>query len=53
MIFRDAQGERLGFNLTVEMREEMRGLLTARMAEGEFEKREEVLFKLARSLRGD
>jgi hypothetical protein len=38
------------FALAVDMGEETRGLLTARMAEGELEKWEEVLFKLAGSL---
>jgi hypothetical protein len=36
--------------LAVDMGEQTRGLLTARMAEGELEKWEEVLFKLAGSL---
>jgi hypothetical protein len=39
------------FVLAVDMGEETRGLLTARMAEGEFENWEEVLFKLAGSLK--
>lgn len=38
------------FVLAVEMDSQTRGLLTARMAEGEFTKWEEVLFKLAGSL---
>src|SRR5215213_10005370 len=36
--------------LAVDMGEETRGLLTARMAEGELEKWEEILFKMAESL---
>lgn len=40
----------LTFALAVDLGEEMRGLLTARMAAGEFEKWEEVLFKMAGSL---
>jgi len=38
------------FVLAVEMDEGLRGLLTARMAEGELEKWEEILFKMAESL---
>ena len=38
------------FVIAVEMNDEMRGLFTARMAEGEFEKWEEILFKIAGSL---
>src|SRR5215211_2966662 len=38
------------FVLAVEMGEELRGLLTTRMAEGELEKWEEILFKMAESL---
>ena len=41
----------LTFALAVDMGEETRGLLTARMAGGEFEKWEEILFKMAGSLR--
>lgn len=40
----------LTFALAIDMGAETRGLLTARMAEGEFEKWEEVLFKMAGSL---
>ena len=40
----------LTFALAMDMGEELRGLLTARMAAGEFEKWEEILFKIAGSL---
>ena len=40
----------VSFALAIDMGEERRGLLTARMAGGEFEKWEEVLFKIAGSL---
>ena len=39
------------FVLAIEMDEELRGLLTARIAEGELEKWEEILFKMAESLK--
>ena len=39
------------FVLAIDMGEETRGVLTARMAQGEFEKWEEILFKMAGSLR--
>jgi hypothetical protein len=41
----------LSFVLAIDMGEEMHGLLTAWVAEGEFEKWEEVLFKIAGSLK--
>ena len=41
------------FALAIDMGEETRGLLTAQMAEGEFEKWEEILFKMAGSLQVD
>src|SRR5687767_14923464 len=41
----------VSFALAIEMGEKTRGLLTARMAAGEFEKWEEILFKMAGSLR--
>jgi hypothetical protein len=41
------------FVLAIDMGEETRGLLTARIAPGEFEKWEEILFKMAGSLKID
>ena len=41
------------FALAIDMGEETRGLLTARLAEGEFEKWAEILFKMAGSLKGE
>jgi hypothetical protein len=41
----------VSFALAIDMGVETRGLLTARMAAGEFEKWEEVLFKMAGSLK--
>ena len=41
----------VSFALAIDMGEETRGLLTARMVAGEFEKWEEILFKMAGSLR--